>query len=621
MDTDLRSTIPVTVEFGPSLGTPLDTDRTREIERRLASELSVLLQRLGLAGEPEVMLQGGNSGRAVQIRVHGELQPYSPDLMKRVWRALAPAGLRNLPETIETANQTRFPDAWFKGYLAGLNSSNDEPGWSSVFEQLVRLVSPGDEADWELVLEYLVRLVLEVIRERPACLIGPAQTSAYLTGESDHLPHSVPSSFSEVLSPVLRSLLDLGVSVEDKSLVLQTSSVGWKLGRSVEDTVEGAFAQLRSSRIEVHVNPRYLKSLVPGEPIREPLSVYAERINEDLRDLFGFMEEGLFFDLGLQLPDLVWMPSPEMREGMIAVKINERLGLPMPGIHPGELLVDATVGWLAALDVPGQPATNPANGNACAVVAEAHKETVERAGYNFWTPHGFVILALASEIRRMADRLLGVEDVEYKLAQLKDAFPELVRAATERYSVGDLTRVLRGLVREGVSIRDMLAILERLLRYEAIPVDSNRYVVFDDRIALEEGTPPESARGWANYREFVRSGLKYYIGRKYAQYYDRLSVYLIDQELEARAEATNGRPADTHAGFIGTEQEAFWDAVWAEVGDVAATRTRPVILTRSSARAAIRELIAPELPDLPVVAYSELPPNVNIEPVGRISLA
>jgi hypothetical protein len=605
MGTDLNSTIHVTVECGSSLGVLLDPDRTRAIEEGLTSELSVLLRRLGLAGEPAIQLRSAASSRVVRVRVHERLQPYSPDLMRRVWRALAPTGLRDLPETAGAPEQSGFPDAWFKGYLTGSVLSDREPSR-------------------ELVSQYLVRLVYEVIKERPACLIGPAQTAAYLRDGPAHTSYAIPSDSTDELSIILESLLDLGVSVADKALVLQVSDAGREAGRPVEDIVEGVFAQLSADRIEIHVHPQYLQLIAPGQAIHAPLSVYAEESDASLGHLFRFVEQDLFYDLGILVPDLVWVPSPEMGEGMIAVKINERLSTPTPVLYPGEVLVNAPVESLAALEISGRPTTNPANGNPrTTLVSEADRETVQQAGYTAWTPPVIVVGVVSNEIRRMAHLLLDVEYVEYQLAQLQYAFPEVVRAATEHYSVEDLTRVLRGLVVEGLSIRDMRAILERLLRYDTISIDSVRYFVLDDRLVLKEEPPPaQLARSWENYREFVRSGLKYYLSYKYAQYRNRLYVYVPDGQLAAYVGAMgrDGRPTGAHADLAETEREILRDAVWAAVGDVAAATVRPVILTMSGLRAELRELIAPELPDLPVISYSELSPNLGVERIGMIGL-
>src|SRR5262249_13168416 len=154
---------------------------------------------------------------------------------------------------------------------------------------------------------------------------------------------------------------------------------------------------------EIQVHPAYLELLVPGEPIDAPMSVYGDRFDESLKDSFQFLEDGLFVELGLRLPELVWVPSPDVSEGMIVVRINNRLGLPTLGVQPAELLVNTTLSDLAQRNIPVErPLANPATGYKQAVVADTHKESLEQQGFTTWTPTGLVILILASEIRRAA---------------------------------------------------------------------------------------------------------------------------------------------------------------------------------------------------------------------------
>lgn len=571
--TDL--TIPVIVECGTPVTAGLGADRIRSIGHALTSELGALVPRLGLAGEPAIEIQSVSSNRAVRVRVHGNLQPYSPYLMTRVWRALAPIGLRDLPETAEATHQYGFPDGWFTGYLTGSTLAGQEPMW-------------------DLVSDFLVRLVYEIIQERPACLAGSAQVSAYLMDGPANLSTSVQPNSTEALSTLLKSVLDMGVSVRDTPLVLQEFGVGQEVGRSVEDVVEGVFARLRSDRIEIHIEADTLRSFTLEQKVDAPVSVYGEQFDPSLHDLFHTLEQDLYSKTGIQLPDLVWVPSHEVARGMLAVKINERTFPQTAGLFPVERSVDAPVESSAAPEISGQPTASPAD----------------------------IVFVVGSEIAREVERLLDVGYVEHQLAQLQEAFPELVRAATEQYSVGDLTRVLRGLVRENLSIRDMRTILERMLQYDTISIDSSKYVVLDDRLASKQGTPPELVRGWESYREFVRSGLKYYMSYAYAQQPDTLYAYLLDQQLETYldAVAARGRSSSVRARLAEGEQETLRDAVWAEVGEVMATSARPVILAAGGTRATLRELIAPELPDLPVMAYSELAPGLDVEPIGSIGL-
>ena len=601
MDTDLESTIPITVEYALSLEALLE--RGQEVELLLTPKLGALLQRLGLAGEPAIEFRIAPSSRAIRVWVHGELRAYSPDLMKHVWRSLAPASLRDLPETMEEATQSGFPDEWLKGYLSKSDLSDHEPGI-------------------DLASEFLAQLIYEIVQERPACLVGPAQISAYLEDGSAHQSYPVPLDFGEDLSTVLTSVLDLGVSVADKAaLVLQISGGGREHGRQAEDTAEGIFAQLRPDRIEIHIHPRYLQSIAPGTEIQTPLSVYAEQLDPGLRDLFRIVERTIFSDLGIQVPDLVWVPSPDLGETMIAVKINERLAPPALGLGPGELLVDATLEELAEAEIQGWHTINPATGEThSTIVSDVDAERVSQAGYTSWTPPELLVLTLIHEIRRLAYRLLDIEYVEYQLAHLQYYFPDLVRAATERYSVEDITRVLRGFLLERLSIRDMQSILERLLQYDTISIDPYTYLILDDRLPLREGTPPESGHSWMNYREFIRRGLKHQIRSTYAQRYNTLYAYDLDQNLAdfLAARSAVHLPPEQQADFTEAEQERLLDAVWNKVGNLVATTASPVILTPNSLRVALRELIVLELPDLPIIARSELPQELNVETIGTI---
>ena len=600
MAAERDSSIPVVVELGASLSPLRGATREESLKRRASSKLGELLERLGLTGTPAVRIQNNGSARALRVRVHGALQPYSPELMKRVWLAVAPEQLRSLPEAASRRRDTGFPDAWLKQFVTEVQSSS--------------------KADWALTLEYVAELALEVIRQRPSCLVGPAQAAAYLD-EASLPPAQLQSPLSpETLAPVLKSLLDWGVRVNDKHVLLQEVRNGVAVGHPIEETIEAAFARLRSNRIEIHVHPQYLDALLGGESARETQSVYARESTKNSAEPFRLAEEALFYELGLVLPEIVWMPSPEISEGMIGIKVNDELQPAQPGLKTGQVLVNTSLDQLKVLDVQGSSFSHPVNGTECALVAEPFRNTVESVGLRAWSPLEFVALVLFGEVSHLAERLLSIDDVEGQVAELDQSFPELTRTAAARFSLEDMTRVLRGLLRERISIRNLRGILEQLLRYDTVRIDSRRYIVLDGRMPTREDATGPVTNSWLNYREFVRMGLKDQLSAKYTQGWDTLIVYLVAPEIEARAEAmvtslgTNG----SEIVFDEALQEVLCGSAWKELGSARATTARPVILTATSARAAIREMIASELPDLPVIAYSELRPELSIQPVAKL---
>jgi hypothetical protein len=446
VETDQEPTVPVTVEIDASLSTPVQIEGAQALTRRLEVDLKTLFGQLGVAGRPVVEVRQGDTGRAVRVRAHGILQPYPPERMRRVWLSMTAGQAGTLPEPdLRRPGPSGFPDAWLSSYATTL-ASDDDP-------------------DWRPLVDYLGRLVLDVIRIRPACLIGPEQATAYLREASDESIDYPAGVSPDALSSVLKSLLNLGVSVANRVVVLEAMRTFGPdddpaESEAYDDAIEEAFAQLRSRWISIHAHPAYLQELLSHAPMTGPLSVYAAEIGAEFHEPFRRLEEMLTAEPGLPLPDLAWIPSPRMRPGMVAVGINDGRTLPIPGPKPAESVPGRSV-------EQAPPATDTATGSDDTGGSAGSGVDEERLGAeaasiaDLWEPTMGRILA---DIRSMADRLLSVEDVEYQLARLEETHPLLVQAATARLSLGDLTRMLRGLLREGVSIGDLRSILERLLR-------------------------------------------------------------------------------------------------------------------------------------------------------------
>jgi type III secretion protein V len=260
------------------------------------------------------------------------------------------------------------------------------------------------------------------------------------------------------------------------------------------------------------------------------------------------------------------------------------------------------------------------------------KFRVEDAGYTTRGPTDWVVLNVFAELAAHADQLFGLEDLEYQLARLRyqlvrldngdgvvveGTYPALVDTVLARYTLGDLTRVLRAMISEGLSIHNLPSILERLLEYDTVSSDPTA-VVLDDRLPLVPGTHD----GWQATYASLRRGLRSYISHRFSRAENTVVAYLLEPELEARLasgiQRTHGIP--THP-LPDEEAEAFRDAVWHELSLAGNSQAgRPVILTTEGVRASVRRLLEPELPDLPVLSYAELRPDVNVQPLARIPI-
>ncbi|HJL19419.1 MAG TPA: flagellar biosynthesis protein FlhA [Sandaracinaceae bacterium LLY-WYZ-13_1] len=193
---------------------------------------------------------------------------------------------------------------------------------------------------------------------------------------------------------------------------------------------------------------------------------------------------------------------------------------------------------------------------------------------------------LVRAVRRRPAALVGLEETQRELDRLAREAPALVRAVVpERLSLPRLAGLLRGLVEEGVSIRSLREILEAA-SLEPLP---------DDELALIET---------------VRARLARPITHALVDDDGVLRAHAVDPEVEeAVREASAG-------GALALDPELARDVV-ASVR-AAAEPGGTVVLTQPDVRRPLRQLLATELPNVPVLSYRELDPEVRLERIGVI---
>jgi len=586
------SSIPVEVRLGAELS--LLTDQWRPIGRqfswRVETSVAAVLDSLGIPGTPNVELKSVTGTDNLGVLVHGRPVGFSLELLRNLGAYLWPSSLGALQ----------------------LTSS-----WGSEIKNAI------SEAD---LAEFLARLVIEVVKQKPDTFFSDEQTSEYLrrAGEvsSPDEEGGLASLPLDRVASILRYILKLKLSIADAQTILKHISDGIKRAKADHDIAEMLVPRISPGTIEIAMNASYVDrrfgvELAEGQSI----SVHDARLKDTIREQFKMAADTVFYELGIRLPDIALTLSRNIKEPGFAIKLNDVGCSPHPGLEPDQWLVNDTVDRLRLLGVEALSATNPANDNQSSIINEKDKQTADNSGLYVWDQIGYVILSLAKELRRNAWRLLHVEAVEYDLARLHLAFPDLVLATLEKISLTHLTRILRELLRDEVSIRDLRAILERILTYDYVVTDPTN-IVFDDRLAFSE-EPQAGRRDEAGYyAQHVRAGLKRYLTHKLTRGQNTLIVYLLDPDLEIRilGHLAAGRGAKDGGALTPAQLEEILAAIRSEVGSMPATAVSPVILTISEIRAFVREIVADEVPNLFVASYDELSPDSNIQPIARISL-
>jgi hypothetical protein len=580
--------IPIRIELGPELVPFARSSEVILLERRLESELEALLEQLGLTSQINVEVREGRSlSRPVRIYVHGSVHPYAPRLLRRAWLAVALPESRDLPDAERREARPGFSTAWLGEYL-----------------------NPANEPDLGRVSMFLQRLVVQAILDRPSCLLGAAQIKEYGRAWA-WSPRG--------LETLLRTLLDLGVSLADRELVARLLREGERLRRPLDDTIEAAFSELRPQKIEILVHPATLAELVDQEALHGEVSVYDERIDPVRRDLFQDFDHAFYSAFGFLLPSLVWVPSPALAPGMVAVKIGMWRGLPVPMPPEGTRLVLAPSAKLSEVDA--RPTFDPVSGEQCSLVDDTPelKEQLEER-YTTWGPVDFALVILGSELSDRVGTLVGMEEIEYQLAQLSTEpdrlLTEVTFVALKRFSLGDLTRVMRALVSERLSMLDLAGLLERLVQYDTVRVDYEvpAPVVLDERLPTSTAGRGQAPANWRLYYAFLRRQLSPYLSYFHGGSERQILAYSVEPRVEDLVRQHPDLTLDDEL------VEAFRDAVLSRFSGLTPNAAN-VIVTTTEARHSIRDLLAQEFPDLPILAYAELSPDVDLHVLGGIRLS
>ncbi len=266
---------------------------------------------------------------------------------------------------------------------------------------------------------------------------------------------------------------------------------------------------------------------------------------------------------------------------------------------------DLMVNHLLAMDpggtarkIEGIETTEPAFKLPALWIPPEREEEAKFAGYTVVDNSTVIATHLTEVIRNNAHDLLGRQDVQHLLDNLAKTNPKAVEELVpDLLSVGIVQKVLQNLLRERISIRDLLSIVETLADYAPM------------------GKDPELLT------EYVRQRISKAMLASYLQEGKVLNVMILDRNLEETLmkhikQTEHGAYLALDPGMV----EKVVNAVAAEVEKVVATDIQPVIMCGPALRRHFRKLIEPSLPSVFVVSHAEIPDDINIQASGKVKL-
>ncbi|SDL73658.1 flagellar biosynthesis protein FlhA [Sediminibacillus halophilus] len=316
----------------------------------------------------------------------------------------------------------------------------------------------------------------------------------------------------------------------------------------------------------------------------------------DLLDRVVMIRRQLAIELGVVIPvvrirDNIQLNPNEYR---LKVKGNE--------VATGELLLDHYLAMSPGIDddtIEGIETQEPAFGLPAKWISEELKDEAELSGYTVVDPPSVVSTHITEVIKQHAHLLLGRQETKQLIDHLKESYPILVEEVTpEPLSTGDIQKVLAKLLRENVSIRNLPIIFETLADFGKMTSDTELLA------------------------EYARQSLASQITKQYVDEGGMLRVITISNDVE-QVLAENVQQTE-HGSYLALDpetQQVIIRSVTEQVEQASLREETPIILCAPSIRMYLKQLLDRYFPQVIVLSYNELEPNLEVQSIGVVNVA
>ena len=248
-------------------------------------------------------------------------------------------------------------------------------------------------------------------------------------------------------------------------------------------------------------------------------------------------------------------------------------------------------------EIDGIETVEPYLGLPALWISETQRERAEALGYTVVDPPAIIATHLTEVIRSHLHELLSRQDVQTLIGNVKEANSVLIDELVPKLmSIGEIQKVLANLLHEGISIRDLVTILETLADYAHMTRDPDMLT------------------------EYVRQALRRAISKKY---FDNSvnNVITLDPELEQQIMSNIQQTEQgSYLGLDPKTTQRIFDNLGNETSKLTSMGLQPIILTSPIVRIYFKRLIEQVAPDLVVLSYNELEPSAEIQSIGMVSI-
>lgn len=374
-------------------------------------------------------------------------------------------------------------------------------------------------------------------------------------------------------------------------------------GRMIAGTLETAQIEAQVDGDEVAADemrqPENVNSLLQVDPIELEFGygiIPLADVNQggDLLDRVVMIRRQIALELGTVVPIIRLRDNIQLNPNQYIIKIK---GIQ---VSEGEILFDHYMamnpGYVEE-EITGIPTFEPSFHLPAIWITEGQRERAESMGYTVVDPPSIIATHLTEIIRQHISELLTRQDVQNLVNNLKETNPSLVEELMPKaMGLGEIQKVLQNLLKEGVSIRDLLTVFETLADYAPTTRDADILT------------------------EYVRQSLKRAISGKYFPAHETTSVVTLDPKIE---QEIMGSVKQTEQGaYLNMDPERtkkLMASVGNEMQKLENIGKNPIIITSPIVRVYFKRLTEDYYKDLIVVSYNEIESNVELQSVGMVT--
>ena len=375
------------------------------------------------------------------------------------------------------------------------------------------------------------------------------------------------------------------------------------VGRVMAGTIETAVIEHEADEEEAAAEeirqPENVTSLLQVDPIELEFGygiIPLADVNQggDLLDRVVMIRRQIALELGTVVPIIRLRDNIQLNPNQYIIKIK---GVQ---VSEGEILFDHYMamnpGYVEE-EITGIPTFEPSFHLPAIWITEGQRERAESMGYTVVDPPSIIATHLTEIIRQYISELLTRQDVQSLVDNLKESNPSLVEELVPKLlGLGEIQKVLQNLLREGISIRDLLTVFETLADYATTTRDTDILT------------------------EYVRQSLKRAISGKFFPANETTSVVTLDPKLEQEIMA---RVKQTGQGAYLTldpaKTKSIMEALGVEIKKLEDLGKIPLVITSPIVRAYFKKLTEDYYKDLVVVSYNEVESSVELQSVGMVT--